>query len=76
MGLKHYLHLPLQKSLMEEIDQYLKGQKEFLGYHYCCIKEDRKLFHVYNLIQYFVSMYINIIVNNNHDFDFENRKFY
>ncbi|MFB5600232.1 MAG: DDE-type integrase/transposase/recombinase [Nitrososphaeraceae archaeon] len=71
IGLKHYLHSSIQKSLMERVNQYLKARIENFDDYYPCIKEECNLFHVYNWIQFFVSMYNDTIVNNNHDFDLE-----
>ena len=67
IGLKHYLHSPFQKSLMERINQYFKDRTEsFDDYHPCMQKEECNLFHVYNWIQFFVSMYNDTIANNNY----------
>ncbi|MDX1373097.1 MAG: DDE-type integrase/transposase/recombinase, partial [Nitrososphaeraceae archaeon] len=69
IGLKHYLHSPLEKSLMERVNQYLKDRIESFDDYYPCIKENCNLFHVYNWIQFFVSMYNDTIVNNNYNFE-------
>jgi len=71
IGLKHYLHCSIDKSLMERVNQFLKYRIESFDYYYSCIKEECTLFHVYNWIQFFVSMYNDTIVNNNYDFDLE-----
>ncbi|MDR4512496.1 MAG: DDE-type integrase/transposase/recombinase [Nitrososphaeraceae archaeon] len=68
IGLKHYLHSSIEKSLMERVNQFLKDRIESFDDYYPCIKEECNLFHVYNWIQFFVSMYNDMIVNNNHDF--------
>jgi putative transposase len=60
IGLKHYLHSPLEKSLMERVNQYFKDRIECFDDYYPCIqnKDNRcNLFHVHNWIQFFVSMY-------------------
>ncbi len=62
--LKHYLHSPFQKSLMERVNQYLKDRIEsFDDYYPCMQKEECNLFHVHNWIQFFVSMYNDTIKN-------------
>jgi putative transposase len=65
IGLKHYLHSPLEKSLMERVNQYLKDRIECFDDYYPCIGNECNLFHVYNWIQFFVSMYNDIISNKN-----------
>ena len=59
LRLKHYLHSPFQKSLMERVNQYFKDRTErFDDYYPCMQKDEYNLFHVYNWIQFFfVSMY-------------------
>jgi putative transposase len=69
IGLKHYLHSSIEKSLMERVNQYLKDRIESFDDYYPCIKENCNLFHVYNWIQFFVSMYNDSIVNNNYNFE-------
>ena len=56
LRLKHYLHSLFQKSLMERVTQYFKTVPRVLmtTIHVCKICN---LFHVYNWIQSFVSMY-------------------
>jgi putative transposase len=67
--LKHYLHSPFQKSLMERVNQYLKDRIEsFDDYYPCRQKEECNLFHVRNWIQFFVSMYNDTIANNKNYF--------
>ncbi|MDX1373348.1 MAG: hypothetical protein R3321_12815, partial [Nitrososphaeraceae archaeon] len=67
IGLKHYLHSPFQKSLMERVNQFLKDRIESFDDYYPCIKEEEcNLFHVHNWLQFFVAMYEDTIVNNNH----------
>jgi len=70
IGLKHYLHSSIEKSLMERVNQYLKDRIESFDDSYPCIKEECNLFHVHNWIQFFISMYNDAIANNNH-FEFE-----
>ena len=69
LKLKHYLHSPLEKSLMERVNQYFKDRIENFDDYYPCLKDEYNLFHVYNCIQFFVSMYNYTIVNNNYDLE-------
>jgi len=68
LGLKHYLHSALEKSLMERVNQYFKDRIESFDDYYPCIqKGECNLFHVYNWIQFFVTMY-NDTSSNKNDF--------
>ena len=66
LRLKHYLHSPFQKSLMERVNQYFKDTTESFNDYSPCRqqKDDCNLFHVYNWIQFFVSMYNNTTFEN------------
>lgn len=66
IGLKHYLHSSIEKSLMERVNQYLKDRIESFDDYYPCRQEECNLFHVNNWIQFFISMYNDTIANNNH----------
>ena len=68
IGLKHYLHSPFQKSLMERVNQYFKDRTESFDDYYPCRQMECNLFHVYNWIQFFVSMYNDAITNNTYNF--------
>ena len=57
LGLKHYLHSSIEKSLMERVNQYFKDRTELFDDYYPCVKNECNLFHVHNWIQFFVSMY-------------------
>ena len=58
LRLKHYLHSPFQKSLMERVNQqYFKDRTESFDDYYPCMQDECNLFHVYNWIQFFISMY-------------------
>ncbi|MDR4511022.1 MAG: hypothetical protein MRJ93_04880 [Nitrososphaeraceae archaeon] len=46
--MKHYLHSPIQKSLMERVNQYLKDRIESFDDYYPCRQEECNLFHVNN----------------------------
>ena len=66
LRLKHHLHSPLEKSLMERVNQYFKDRTENFDDYYPCIQKDEcNLFHVHNWIQFFVYMYNNTMINNN-----------
>ena len=65
LGLKHYLHSPLEKSLMERVNQYFKDRIESFDDYYPCMQNDCNLLHVHNWIQFFVSMYNDTTTRNN-----------
>ena len=65
LGLKHYLHSSIEKSLMERVNQYLKDRIECFDDYYPCRQIDCNLFHVHNWIQFFVTMYNDKIANEN-----------
>ncbi|MGZ5550733.1 MAG: hypothetical protein ACXW07_08275, partial [Nitrososphaeraceae archaeon] len=64
LRLKHYLHSSLEKSLMERVNQYFKDRIENFDDYYPCIRNECNLFHVYNWIQFFVSMYNDTTFEN------------
>ena len=65
LRLKHYLHSPFEKSLMERVNQYFKDRIEnFDDYYPCMQKDECNLLHVYNWLQFFVTMYNDIIYKN------------
>ena len=66
LRLKHYLHSPFQKSLMERVNQYFKDRTESFDDYYPCMQDECNLFHVYNWIQFFVSMYNDMISKKNY----------
>ena len=66
LRLKHYLHSPFQKSLMERVNQYLKDRIENFDDYYPCMQDECNLFHVYKWIQFFVSMYNDMISKKNY----------
>ena len=66
LKLKHYLHSPLEKSLIERVMQYFKDRTENFDDYYPCRKDDDcNIDHVYNWIELFVLMYNDIIVQKN-----------
>ena len=64
LKLKHYLHSSFEKSLMERVNQYFKDRTESFDDYYPCVKNECNLFHVYNWIQFFVSMYNDTTFEN------------
>ena len=68
LRLKHYLHSPLEKSLMERVNQYFKDRTESFDDYYPCRQMECNLLHVHNWIQFFVSMYNDTIANNTYNF--------
>ena len=64
LRLKHYLHSSFEKSLMERVNQYFKDRTEAFDDYYPCMQIECNLFHVYNWIQFFVSMYNDTIFEN------------
>ncbi len=65
LGLKHYLHSALEKSLMERVNQYFKDRIESFDDYYPCMQIECNLLHVHNWIQFFVAMYNDTIANKN-----------
>ena len=70
LHLKHHLHSPLDKSMIERVMQYFKDRTECFDDCYPCIKhkKDYNLDHVYNWIELFVSLYNNTVVEKNNHF--------
>ncbi|MDR4510387.1 MAG: hypothetical protein MRJ93_01620 [Nitrososphaeraceae archaeon] len=67
LHLKHRLHSPLEKSLIERVLQYFKDRTECFDDCYPCIKKNssRKcdLQHVYNWMKLFVYLYNSKVRN-------------
>jgi putative transposase len=58
LHLKHYLHSPLEKSLIERVMQYFKDRTESFDDYYPCTKNNNcDLEHVYNWIRLFIYLY-------------------
>ena len=57
--LKHYLHSPLEKSMIERLMQYFKDRTESFDDYYPCNnnKQNCDLQYVYNWIKLFVYLY-------------------
>jgi putative transposase len=70
--LKHFLHSPLEKSLIERVMQYFKDRIESFDDYYPCIQKEENecnLLHVHNWIQFFVSMYNYTTTSRNNEFE-------
>ena len=63
LGLKHYLHTSLEKSLIERVMQYFKDRTECFDDYYPCVNTNCDLVHVYNWIKLFVYFYNDRIKN-------------
>ena len=60
LHLKHRLHSPFEKSLIERVMQYFKDRTESFDDYYPCINKKRRncdLSHVYNWIKLFIYLY-------------------
>ena len=67
LRLKHYLHSPFQKSKIERVNQYFKDRIESFDDYYPCMQKDEcNLLHVYNWLQFFVTMYNDTTSKNNY----------
>jgi putative transposase len=68
LHLKHMLHSPIEKSLVERAMQYFKDRIESFGDHYPCIKNNNcDLEHVnnwLNLYFYFYLYFYNTTIRN------------
>jgi len=61
LGLRHYLHSPYEKSIVERVNQYFKDRTEcFDDYYPCNRKSNCDLKHTYNWLSFYVSMYNDI----------------
>ena len=74
IGLKHHLHSPFEKSLMERVNQYFKDRTEGFDDYYPCMEDECNLFHVYNWIQFFVSMYNDTTSKKNYFIKYLNER--
>jgi len=69
LGLKHYLHSPHEKSIIERVNQYFKDRIEcFDDYYPCTGKQNCDLGHIHKWISFFVLMYNDL---RNHRFKIE-----
>ena len=58
LRLKHHLHSPFEKSLMERVNQYFKDRIENFDDYYPCMQD--------NCVHFFVSVYNDTIYKNNY----------
>jgi len=67
LHLKHRLHSPLEKSLIDLVMQYFKGKTENFADYYPCYSNNQRrncdLEHGYNWIKLFIYLY-NITIKN------------
>jgi len=63
LKLKHHIHSPFEKSLIERTMQYIKDRTEGFDDYYPCKKEYCNLNHVKNWINLFSDMYNKNIIN-------------
>ena len=64
MNLKHHLHSPYEKSLIERTMQYIKYRTEsFHDYFPCNRKERCNLYHVKNWMNLFANMFNKEVIN-------------
>ena len=66
LRLKHHLHSPFEKSLMERVNQYFKDRIENFDDYYPCMQDNCNLLHVHNWVHFFVSVYNDTIYKNNY----------
>ena len=59
---------------MERINQYLKDRIESFDDYYPCMQIECNLFHVYNWIQFFVSMYNGMTAKKNYFIKYLNER--
>ena len=66
LNLRHYLHSPLEKSMIERVMEYFKDRTECFDDYYPCINQKRycDLEHVYNWIKFFIYLYNRRISDN------------
>ena len=68
LGLKHILHSPFEKSVIERSMEYVKDRTECFDDYYPCMKEKedfyRSISHVHKWMTLFIFMY-NTVANSN-----------
>jgi len=57
LKLKHHLHSPLEKSLIERTIQYIKDRTECFDDYFPCQREKCNLLHIRNWLNLFVNMH-------------------
>jgi putative transposase len=60
LKLKHHLHSPLQKSLIERTIQYIKDRTESFDDYFPCKREKCNLLHIQNWLNLFANMHNQI----------------
>jgi putative transposase len=63
LNLKHHLHSPLEKSIIERTMQYTKDRTECFDDYFPCRKNDCKLKHVRNWLNLFADYHNKEIIN-------------
>ena len=63
LNLKHHLHSPLEKSLIERTTQYIKDRTEYFDDYFPCRLENSKLRHVKNWMNLFVYYHNKEMIN-------------
>ena len=59
LGLRHHIHSPYEKSIIERTVQYIKDRTEGFDYYFPCRKSKCKLQHIQKWLNLFVSHYNN-----------------
>ncbi|HET9807834.1 MAG: hypothetical protein ACM3VV_07035 [Deltaproteobacteria bacterium] len=55
--------------MIERVNQYFKDRIENFDDYYPCMLDECNLLHVYNWIQFFVSMYNDTTTTRNNEFE-------
>jgi putative transposase len=63
IGLKHYLHSSIEKSLMERVNQYLKDRIECFDDYYLCMQKKQSVIYFMYITGY-NSLYLCIIIES------------
>ena len=64
MNLKHHLHSPYEKSLIERTMQYIKDRTESFDDYFPCNRKERcNLYHVKNWMNLFANMFNKEMIN-------------
>ena len=61
LGLKHHIHSPFEKSLIERTMQYIKDRTECFDDYFPCRLKNCKLKHVWNWLNLFVDYHNNAL---------------
>ena len=63
LRLKHILHTPFEKSIIERAMEYIKDRTESFDDYFPCRKENCRLKHVQNWLTFFLSMHNKGVIN-------------